>query len=231
VVVKVEPIKGTKWKVWSRLPRVLLSAEWFNKVGKLDIQYHDAATCLCEPADAVKAQQLVRAWTWQKEQKAVLRSAIFTYKQMMGKLPASIDTLVRNYPNNVLSGYTPFMKASFIELVKPMMTKVEKAAALRGAGSKDSGSASNKPSTQVNGTKASTSAASAQKTIADDEDPLTSPLEIIVDKAKHTLVLASGSMIIRSYPVGLGGGKTPEGKFFMKCVMDTRDFSYERNLR
>jgi len=39
------------------------------------------------------------------------------------------------------------------------------------------------------------------------------PYEIIVDTQAHVLAVVSGNVIVRSYPVGLGGDKTPEGTF------------------
>lgn len=46
-------------------------------------------------------------------------------------------------------------------------------------------------------------------------DPLREPLRIMIDTDKHLLALVSGDKIIRSYPVGLGGEKTPQGDFII----------------
>ncbi|WP_025694318.1 L,D-transpeptidase, partial [Paenibacillus durus] len=42
---------------------------------------------------------------------------------------------------------------------------------------------------------------------------LLQPLAILVDKQQHRLAVTSGGIIIRSYEVGLGGTRTPEGSF------------------
>jgi hypothetical protein len=49
--------------------------------------------------------------------------------------------------------------------------------------------------------------------LVDVNEQLKKPLEIIVDKQNHRLALVSGDVVIRNYPVGLGGDKTPEGEF------------------
>jgi len=43
--------------------------------------------------------------------------------------------------------------------------------------------------------------------------PLQQPLEIIVDKGNHRLAVVSGGVLLRNYPVGLGGSRTPKGVF------------------
>lgn len=41
------------------------------------------------------------------------------------------------------------------------------------------------------------------------------PLSILVDTANYRLAVVSGDVIVRSYPIGLGGEKTPEGSFYI----------------
>jgi len=42
---------------------------------------------------------------------------------------------------------------------------------------------------------------------------LPEPLAIVVDKTNHRLALVSGPVVLREYPVGLGGERTPVGTF------------------
>ena len=39
------------------------------------------------------------------------------------------------------------------------------------------------------------------------------PIRILIDKATHRLAVVSGRTVLRIYPVGLGGDRTPEGEF------------------
>jgi lipoprotein-anchoring transpeptidase ErfK/SrfK len=80
---------------------------------------------------------------------------------------------------------------------------------------------SNKPDIASNAAGAQKPSPDQQQAAASSPDggeaslssPLQEPISILVDKDKHRLALVSGNIVIRSYPVGLGGAKTPEGDF------------------
>lgn len=180
-----------RYRVWLGQARLLLEAERTGAAERLAVTYLDARACSCKPGDPERAQRMFKAWREEQEALVVLRSAIRAYALKYGQLPESIDRLVRPYPDNVLPGYTPLMKEQF-------PTELERVAAEgaltgSGAGGKPSGQALAAPASLL--------------------EPLAAPLEIVVDKQTHRLALVSGNVLLRSYPVGLGGERTPEGEF------------------
>ncbi|MNN24636.1 putative L,D-transpeptidase YkuD [compost metagenome] len=55
--------------------------------------------------------------------------------------------------------------------------------------------------------------ATGKSSLQEGDPYFTQPFEVLVDKTTHRLAVVSGSVIVRSYKVGLGGNDTPEGKF------------------
>lgn len=192
VIAKGQPTPDNRWIDW-RLPALpLVSLERSAATGQPEVRYYDAATCHCRADDAVRASRLVQQWTAAQEQEAVLRSAIASYASLYGEPPASIDKLTGDYPRNLLPGYTDYMAGLYPQLVAAFRDPT----AAGGAGA---------PSAQPD-------RAAAGEPVA-GSTPLAPKLEIIVDKQTHRLALVSGNIMVRSYPVGLGGSKTPEGTF------------------
>lgn len=182
-----------KWVNWVKAPSVVLSAERSQDGGgTMSVRYHDAETCNCTPADAAEAEEAVKAWMAEEEQMAVLRSAMAAYKAKYGQVPETVDGIARDFPMNVLPGYTEAMKRAY-----PALYMAQAGTAASSADSSATGTAT------ANRTKSATAAG------------LSEPLEIIVDKDKHRLALVSGKVILRNYPVGLGGERTPEGQFWI----------------
>ncbi len=184
-----------KWVEWTKRPALVLSAQK-TAGGAVKLSYYDAANCRCKPEPASGAYQVYESWRTQQEQLLVLRSAVAAYKRLHGKPPASIGEITAHYPGNILPGYTALMNEAF-----------------------------GSPDAWDNGTDAK-SLANEERTVSGQNqrqsrkpfvfpaDPhLSEPLQIIVDKKNHRLALVSGTVIIRNYPVGLGGDKTPEGQF------------------
>lgn len=189
IVAKGQPTDDKRWIDWARGAMPLLSLERSDVTGQPDVRYYDAATCNCKAADPARAAKLIESWSRQQEEEAVLRSAIAAYRSLYGAAaPDSIDKLTGDYPRNVLPGYTDYMRSVYPQLA---------AAAAQGAGG---GSAASSPAEGGAGPSSAVT-------------PLAAKLEIVVDKASHRLALVSGSIIVRSYAVGLGGDKTPEGTF------------------
>ncbi|MNC28025.1 putative L,D-transpeptidase YkuD [compost metagenome] len=121
----------------------------------------------------------------------ILRSAVKAYQSRYGNtLPETLDGVIRNFPDNLLPGYTEEMKAAYEAL--------RSAAAQPGTAPGNGGAA---------GTGGGQGAAGAAPALFSD------PLEIVVDRQNYRLALVSGRFILRSYPIGLGGDKTPEGVF------------------
>lgn len=192
-----KPTSDGKWISWLRPPDIILSVEGKQDAAQQQIQYHDAESCVCEPTDASKPKAIYYAWAEQREQELVLRSALAAYAKENGKAPEQLQQLSQPYPNNMLSGATPYMEQLF-EQIKGEYSTVQ-------AGQ---GSGAAAPETFTSGSPSSTSPGTGGLV-----KPLTEPLRIVIDKSNHMLAVVSGQMIVRSYPVGLGADRTPEGTF------------------
>ncbi|MEI7027461.1 L,D-transpeptidase family protein [Paenibacillus sp. y28] len=206
VLAQARPSGDARWLDWSKEPLALLSAERKGTAGGMSVNYHDAGTCLCEPSDSSGAKQTLAVWKQQQEQQIVLRTALEGYMRSSGRLPETIGELSQSYPNNTLSGYTPGMEAAFEPLKAQLIAASQGAApspSTGGSPAGQAGSGGQQPSPLTN------AASLAQA------GSLVEPLQIVVDKDKHRLALVSGSLIIRSYPVGLGADRTPEGEFYI----------------
>lgn len=181
------------WRKWTGATRVLFSANRQGSGEAFDVQLHDALTCECQPADATEAYQKFNQWGEAQEQRWTLRSGIMHYHEMFKRWPAKLEDMVRPYPNNVLAGETSYMRSIFKEMLK------EVKAAAEAEGSTGGGKAGPKSG------KAGTGADTLPE----------HPLSILVDTANYRLAVVSGDVIVRSYPIGLGGEKTPEGSFYI----------------
>jgi lipoprotein-anchoring transpeptidase ErfK/SrfK len=210
-------VEGTKtpdgnWLQWFQLPKVLLSVNRSeDKMSQALIDYYDPQVCNCQPADASSMVSLVETWKQEQEESLILLSAIQAYQVRTGKLPQKVDQLTEPYPNNSLPGVSLYMKSNFTSAVKAVEAQ------------KDQPFPSSLPSQTneppVGGEKATSQAASTHNAVSHTSEkepliePFKEPLQIIVDKEKHRLLLVSGQFIVRSYSVGLGGAKTPEAEF------------------
>jgi hypothetical protein len=160
---------------------------------------YDDGICDCKPADDREASASYKAWAASQEERWTLSSAIAQYRELYGRLPASLDEMVRPYPNNVIAGETKGMRAMFPALIARYRAEDDGHAP---AQSRDSGSMESEDV--------------LPDAVLEDGTPLPDkPLSIIVDKQRHTLAVVSGDIVIRSYAVGLGGDKTPEGSFYI----------------
>lgn len=137
-------------------------------------------------------------WQDNQEELAALWSAIQAYKSAKGRLPDSLKELTGTFPENWLGGTTPLMKKAF----KPLAAAAGSAGTGNGTPEK----------TAATGT-AKNSEADGSGGGASGQLFFTKPLAIIVDKQTHRLAVVSGGVMLRSYEVGLGGERTPEGSF------------------
>lgn len=182
------PTTDNKWIDWLRTPSLVASGERSPDGGEMVLRYREAGSCNCSPEPDRKAEEAVRMWMGRQEELVILQSAIRSYIALYGgDLPADIEGLTRDFPHNLLPGYTPYMKESYPEMA-----------------------ASAKAVASSEGTADPTVSTSTKAKLS---EALPTPLEIVVDKETHRLALVSGSVILRSYPVGLGGSRTPEGTF------------------
>jgi len=194
--IAVRLAQSSGWRLWnSSADGLLLAVERSaSGDGKASIRMFDPETCVCEPADASGTLGLLEAWSGRREQWWVLRSAIRRFAETAGEWPASLDDLVRPYPDNWLAGESPVLRELFAPAVE-----AERRAQLAPAPEEDPG---------AEGGFAAWNAGTSDGLPA-------APLEIIVDKANHRLALVSGNVILRNYEVGLGGARTPEGTFYI----------------
>ncbi|WP_152381241.1 L,D-transpeptidase [Paenibacillus brasilensis] len=179
------------WLLWRNGMQPLLSVQNQGN-GGLAVQSYDAAACACKPPDRESLRQAGLEWAAGQEELAVLNSSMLAFRSQHQRLPQSLDELTRNFPDNTMYGTTEGMKKAFI----PMRSLL--ASPGQGADQQARSSAENSPllASSLHG-----------------RPFLGQPLRIVVDKSKHRLGLLSGNVLIRNYPVGLGGEKTPEGKF------------------
>lgn len=203
-----------RWTLWSKSPRLVLAVSGSGNPNR-QLRYYDANSCQCTPADSTAAAEAVAAWQARQEHEIVLRSAELAFRKRHGRLPQSLDELTGNYPDNSLSGITREMKAVW---------EAQKGQQPPGSPSSSTDGKAPAKSTAVGtdkGANTATPAATAPPHqskprgigVAPSGTPFTEPLAIIVDRTTYRLALVSGSVILRNYPVGLGGNKTPEGKF------------------
>ncbi|MFK7696398.1 L,D-transpeptidase [Paenibacillus sp. HJGM_3] len=180
------------WLDWLSPAKVLYGVEkTAEAAGAYKLSAYDKEQCVCEPGDPSAVQAQYNAWKAAEEQRLIVRSAWEAYSRTNGKPPESAEALVRSYPNNVLPGLTAEMAQT--------------------AGAWLSGAAP--PPQPTGATPSAPNAAPAPQSGGEATRLLQHPLEIVVDKATHRLAIVSGSVILRSYPVGLGGPRTPEGEF------------------
>ncbi|WP_438448618.1 L,D-transpeptidase [Gorillibacterium sp. sgz5001074] len=182
-----------KWVNGLRKPELLASGTTPAEGGELRVVYRRAELCNCTPDKDGDAEAAVERWVTEREETVLVESAVRAYQSRYGgALPAELDGLVRDYPHNILPGYTEGMKRVY----KDILARSRSGAQEAGGG--------NWPGYTAGGTVRKQAAG---------EGYLEAPLEIIVDKSAFRLALVSGSVILRSYPVGLGGARTPEGVF------------------
>lgn len=183
-----------KWNIWPRKPVLLLSVQTEPEGGQSNIRYYDQESCQCEPVDGKSYEKPIAKWKREQEEQAVVLSAIAAYLKLNGKLPSKPEDLHQPYPNNMLSGLTSYMREVFNKQVS--------ANSGAGAGTSSIGTQPSSNDGKQN----------SGQVIA-GHNPLSEPLEIIIDRKNYHLAIVSGQTIVRSYPVGLGGSKTPEGEF------------------
>jgi|GEM_PF-214688 len=190
------PALDGKWTDWLRSGKPLASVAAAASGQAAAVSWFAGGWCPCQGGqDPSTARQTVAAWKPLQEAKLALTSAIDRYHARTGKWPDSPGQLAGAYPNNTMAGWSQEMTAWFEEIRKEL--------------AKADGHV---PTTVPWPNEAGPEAASGQP--AGALAPLAGqPLEVIVDKKNHRLAVVSGGVLLRNYAVGLGGDRTPEGKF------------------
>jgi lipoprotein-anchoring transpeptidase ErfK/SrfK len=211
ILVKGRRSKDGQWVMWQYEPIPLISAQREANTGTLKVEYHDNKLCDCTAVDGSLALKTVEVWKQQQEQLIVLRSTMAAYKEMYGTLPEKADSLTSNFPKNVLPGLSEVMRKAYAAYTNTSESNV------KNGNSPNASNSTEKPPTKetASSTPKSTIPLKSQsiKENYTVVPPLTDVLEIIVDPETHQLALVSGRVIVRKYPIGLGGGKTPKGSF------------------
>ncbi len=193
LVVEGIPTSDGKWVNGLRQPTLLASAESASAGNGVKVDYLQQAWCNCTPQVNAEASAAVASWYQSQEQDVILRSVVKAYQSRYGSvLPENLDGVVRNFPDNLLPGYTEQMKAAY----EALRSGAPSSAAAPG-----------------NGGGAGAGAGVGQAGAGQIPTLYSEPLEIVVDRHNYRLALVSGRFILRSYPIGLGGDKTPEGVF------------------
>lgn len=195
----VEPLwdDNKQWLLWPEPVKPVVSVEKADIPSGARLTYYEAEVCRCEPADGADAAAQYGAWQREQMQQLVVRSALHSYSARFGAPPDGIEQMAADYPNNWLSGYTPYMKSYFEQLTRKDANGTR---AVGGAGAESAGEEGKRTDQQTDG-------------LAVADDKLGEPIKIMIDKTTHTLAVVSGDVLLRSYPVGLGGDRTPEGQF------------------
>ncbi len=189
------------WSQWSGQSILLADIARRGGGSELAASMLDRDTCWCEPADAEGARRQWREWQSRQEMHWTLASAIHHYKAINGRWPQKLDELIQPYPNNILAGEGDGMREAFpavlMKLREQNGTGAERPTADKSGAGKESG----RGQSELVGSNGLL------------DEAWSKPLEIVVDPSKHQLAVVQGNTIIRSYPVGLGGDRTPEGEF------------------
>lgn len=206
VIMEAPRSADGKWNEWNRSVKPLISVESKGGVGGLAaLKYYQSQTCSCEVADSSALVPVIANWMHEREQAIVLQSAIQAYQKKTGTLPEKPEQLAKPYPDNLLPGLSPDMQEAFPQAV----SKVNESAKAGKAQNPVKTADKNEQPKQALKDQAAPSSSQPKASA----DPLLEPLRIVIDTDKHRLALVSGDYIIRSYPVGLGGEKTPQGEF------------------
>ncbi|MFD0714054.1 L,D-transpeptidase [Paenibacillus sp. GCM10027626] len=182
-----------QWRRWTGNTRLLLSLQKEGGAA-YNMKMLDASSCECQPADAAEAYKAWESWREVQEERWTLASGIYHYHELFERWPSSLDDLIRPYPNNVIAGESPSMRSLFPDMLAAL--KLEQ------SGGKGTGDGKKKElrAGALNGRAVHLPVA---------------PLSIIVDTDSHTLSVVTGDVIVRSYPIGLGGERTPGGSFYI----------------
>ncbi|WP_044477828.1 L,D-transpeptidase [Paenibacillus antibioticophila] len=185
------------WALWSRSMPVVYTIDKYPGQGKITVQSFDPEACDCDPPEPGQLQTDAPDWIERQESLAVLMSAMRHFKQSRGEWPEQLSDLTGEFPGNWLAGSNAIMEQAFVPLLAELKGLSESSGEADGDGvSPEAGNGSGQGAALLAG-----------------EPFFTEPIEVLVDPASHQLAVVSGKTILRTYKVGLGGERTPEGSF------------------
>lgn len=199
------------WRKWTGGTRLLMAVQKEGANSKLQVTMLDRGACSCEPSNASTYAKQFEEWSEQQETHWTLASAIYQYERKYKKWPEKLEDLIRPYPNNVLAGERSGMRSMFSMML--LKLKTEKAQNNGDTEAQSSEAGGQSALVKEKGLKQNTNSIVGTNGILDKQ--WSRPLEIVVDKETYRLAVVQGDIILRSFMVGLGGDKTPEGSFYI----------------
>ncbi|MCM3340370.1 L,D-transpeptidase [Paenibacillus sp. MER TA 81-3] len=178
------------WWLWSHSLHAILQAESSEEMNHIMVTPLQDPKCNCGE-EQEQASSFVSGWIQASEQRLVAKSALTAMVRRHGTAPNEWGKLAKGYPSNVVSGTSTEVETAYDNVYKQYKDGVQ-------------------------GKKADPKAAkehALKRVWSDQSDPFREPLRIVVDKKSHRLAVVSGNIIVRNYKVGLGGKRTPEGRF------------------
>ncbi|MHC0618478.1 L,D-transpeptidase [Paenibacillus sp. M.A.Huq-82] len=205
VIIEAPKSADGQWTQWNKAVRPLMAIEPLSGGSSTaSLTYYNSQVCSCQAADGSSLIPAIESWMQEREQAIVLQSAVLAYLQKTGGLPNEAEQLAKAYPDNLLPGVLPAMKSIFPQVIEKIQAQSQ-----TGVEAPKSSEESKKNANAAEPNNPGSLQAKASTA------PFSKPLEIVIDTEKHRLALVSGTYIIRSYPVGLGGEKTPPGEFII----------------
>jgi len=198
IAAKLEEKSG--WRSWLGQTRLFMTVRQSGVSNEMDVSLLDRYLCNCEPGDQTELYKQFKSWSKEQEHHWTLASAIVHYERINGSWPTKLDDLIKPYPNNVLSGDSPQMRKAFQTVLKKLYNAQAEA------------------KREIQENDKSAPKPSANSLVGPNglfEANWSTPLEIVVDKETYQLAVVHGDIMIRSYKVGLGADRTPEGTFYI----------------
>ncbi|MBP1963437.1 L,D-transpeptidase family protein [Paenibacillus aceris] len=208
VIMQAPRSADGKWTEWNKSVNPLLGVTTEGGGSSAALKYYQSQICSCQAADSSALVPVIDQWMRERERAIVLQSAMEAYQQKTGSMPEKPDQLARPYPDNLLPGLTAEMQELFPQALSTLKAEIAKADQSQQGTKQFEEIAQSQQEGKENAVPSSSQPMAST-------DPLREPLRIVIDTEKHLLALISGDMIIRSYPVGLGGEKTPLGDFII----------------
>ncbi|MGN7455376.1 L,D-transpeptidase [Paenibacillus pasadenensis] len=156
--------------------------------------------CGCESGLSAEADEAVRSEKALQEQRWSVVSGIRSFERRYGKWPARLEDLLRPYPDNILAGRADGMEERFDGWLKEAKQPAEPAAT-GAAGGAPGGAAAGQATGGASAGRGRLAAAMAES------------FRIVVDTKARRLAVFSGPVAVRVYAAGLGGERTPLGRF------------------
>lgn len=205
--IAAELQQASGYRLWAGGAEARMSVDHQPEDGTAMVSYYDAELCRCEAEDGTAANSVLDGYAEGQEQLWVLMSAMHQFHADHQRWPEHLQELIAPYPHNYLAGEGSEMAAWF----GPLAEQLKQQSGSKGPG--EPGGNSPKPADGAPQAMPAIRIGTESETVQASSNLPQQPLEIVIDKQNYRLGLVSGDVLIRSYPVGLGGDRTPEGSF------------------